>query len=180
MYPSPPSTFEADNSPPPHDRNQTVLENRSALFNSKYLINASWPPHQWNQVLSIEWDDRQMIMHPVSPGLRSDACTWHWLWGWWKVHGSETSAFTLFHQLGVSSKAWPWGGKSSGFREMNTRGSRRCFPAVHQFQRNLCWNFPCSSLRFTLHVGNYTDREESCEEEAARSVFPFYFWEMGF
>lgn len=46
-------------------------------------------------------------MHPVSLGLRSDVCTWHWLWGRWKVCGSETSAFTLFHQLSVSSKVKP-------------------------------------------------------------------------
>lgn len=72
--------------------------------------------HQWNLVLSIYWDDSEMIMHPVSLGLHSDVCTWHWFWGWWKVHESETSAFTLFHQLRVSSKAWPWGGGVLRFR----------------------------------------------------------------
>lgn len=79
----------------------------SFWFHSKYLINASWVPHQYIQVLSIYWDDRQTIMHPVSLGLHSDVCTWHWLWGRWKVRGSETSAFTLFHQLRVSSKVKP-------------------------------------------------------------------------
>lgn len=24
------------------------------------------------------------MMHPVSPGLRADACTWHWLWSRWE------------------------------------------------------------------------------------------------
>lgn len=114
-------------------------------------------------------------MHPVSLGLHSDACTWHWLWSWWKVHGSETSALTLFHQLRVSSKAWPWGGESSGFREMNNRGSHRYFSAAaHHFKRNSCWNFACCSLQFKLYVGKYVYGEKNCEEDVAMTVFSVY------
>lgn len=112
------------------------------LFTNKYVIDANWLPHQNYQVLSRYWDDRQMKIHPVNLGLLSGACTWHWLWGWWKVHGSESSAFTLCYQLRVSRTSVTLGSRELRFQ--SKRGSRRYFPAaVHYY----CEKFVLNSLQ---------------------------------
>lgn len=111
------------------------------------------------------------MVRPVSLGLHLDVCTWHWLWSWWKEHGNEASAFTLFHQLRVSSKAGPWGGQGSGFREMNERRSQIYFAAaVYHCWGNLCWNFPWGG--FTLHAGKYIEEKGS----ARRKLTSVYSW----
>lgn len=112
-----------------------------------------------------------MVVRPVSLGLHSDVCTWHWLCSWWKEHGNEASAFTLFHQLRVSSKAGPWGGQGSGFREMNERRSQIYFAAaVYHCWGNLCWNFPWGG--FTLHAGKCIEEKGS----ARRKLTSVYSW----
>lgn len=72
-----------------------------------------------------------MIMHPASLGFLSDVCMWHWLRGWWKVHGSEASAFTLFHQRESAeqpSSAVPEISLSEITRRFNYHGGPDCPP----------------------------------------------------